>query len=86
MFSKRQATTYQEGLIQDQLAELQAAASISAKHVGELAAQMQSTVAAIEHAAAQLEDRLHTVKVLSAVAIGLSVLAVCVALAAIVTR
>jgi hypothetical protein len=86
VFSKRQSTSYQDALLQDQIAELQAAAAQSAKHIGELAGQMQSTVGALEHAAAQLESRLHTAKILSATAIGLSILALCVALAAIIVR
>jgi hypothetical protein len=37
-------------LLQKQISELQSAASQNARHVKELAEQLQSTVAAIEHA------------------------------------
>lgn len=85
-FTRRHAGAQQDGLLQKQITELQAAAAQNAKHVTELAAQMQGTLGALERAAAQLEERLHTLKVLGAVAIGLSVLAICIALAAIAVR
>jgi hypothetical protein len=44
------ATPIQAQLLQKQISELQSAASQNARHVKELAEQLQSTVAAIEHA------------------------------------
>lgn len=85
-FTRRRGGAQHDGLLQEQIAELQAAAAQNAKHVTELAARMQDTLGALERAAAQLEERLHMLKVLSAIAIGLSVLAICVALAAIAAR
>lgn len=68
-----------QALLQQQIAELQSAASQNAAHVKELAAQLQSTVAALEHDAAQAEERLRRATMLclaamvfSAIALGVS--------------
>jgi hypothetical protein len=50
-----------QALLQQQIAELQSAASQNAAHVKELAAQLQSTVAALEHDTEQAEARLRRV-------------------------
>jgi hypothetical protein len=70
-------------LVQQQIAELQAAAAQNADHIKELAAQLQSTVAALEQAAAVAETRLRRAVVMCAVAMSLSVVALFVALAAL---
>jgi len=70
-------------LVQQQIAELQAAAAQNADHIKELAAQLQSTVAALEQAAALAETRLRRAVVMCAVAMSLSVVALFVALAAL---
>jgi hypothetical protein len=70
-------------LIQQQIAELQAAAAQNADHIKELAAQLQGTVAALEQAAALAETRLRRAVVMCAVAMSLSVVALFVALAAL---
>lgn len=44
--------------VQQQIAELQAAAGQNAQHIKELAAQLQSTVQALEQAAEQAQSRL----------------------------
>ena len=66
-------------LLQQQIAELQSAASQNAAHIKELAEQLQSTVAALEHGALIAEARLRRVFlfclvsiVLSAAALGLA--------------
>jgi len=73
-------------LLQQQIAELQAAASQNADHIKELAAQLQSTVAALEHAAATAEARLRRAIVMCAVAMAISVVSLFVALAALSLR
>ena len=70
-------------LVQQQIAELQAAAAQNADHIKELAAQLQSTVAALESAAATAEARLRRAVVMCAVAMALAVVALFVALAAL---
>ena|SRR5258708_1467301 len=71
---------------QQQIAELQAAVGQNAGHIQELAAQLQSTVAALEQAAVQAEARLRRAVVLSAIAGALSILALFVSLIAISLR
>ena len=73
-------------LVQQQIAELQAAAAQNADHIKELAAQLQSTVAALESAAATAEARLRRAVVMCAVAMAISVVALFVALAALSLR
>lgn len=67
-----------------QIAELQAAVSQNAEHVRELAAQLQSTVTAIEKGAEVAESRLRRAVVFCAVAVALSVFALSVALVALI--
>ncbi|MBI5039681.1 MAG: hypothetical protein HZB57_00225 [Gammaproteobacteria bacterium] len=63
-------------LLQQQIGELQAAATQNAAHIKELAAQLQDTVAALEQAAAVAEARLRRVYRVSVVAVALSFAAV----------
>lgn len=63
-------------LLQQQIGELQAAATQNAAHIKELAAQLQDTVAALEQAAAMAEVRLRRVYRVSIVAIAISLAAV----------
>ncbi len=63
-------------LLQQQISELQAAATQNAAHIKALAAQLQDTVAALEQAAAVAEARLRRVYRLSIVAVALSLVAV----------
>ena len=69
-------------LLQQQITELQTAASQNATHVRELAAQLQSTVAALEEAASVADARMRRVLLLCAAAIGVSAVAMAVALVA----
>ncbi|MEA3192933.1 MAG: hypothetical protein QOD26_1266 [Betaproteobacteria bacterium] len=73
-------------LLQQQIAELQAAASQNADHIKELAAQLQSTVSALEQGAALAEARLRRAVVMCAVAMAISVVSLFVALAALSLR
>jgi hypothetical protein len=70
-------------LVQQQIAELQAAATQNADHIKEVAAQLQSTVAALEQGAALAEARLRRAVLMCAVAMAVSVVSLFVALAAL---
>ena len=70
-------------VLQQQIAELQAAAAQNAGNVKELAAQLQSTVAALEQAAALAELRLRRATIIAAVAVALSLSALAIALVAV---
>jgi len=77
---KADAPASQTLLLQQQVAELQTAALQNAAHIKELAAQLQSTVAALEQAASIAEAKLRRVFLFCLVAIALSAIALCVAL------
>jgi uncharacterized protein YlxW (UPF0749 family) len=80
------SATNPAALLQQQIAELQSAASQNAAHVQELAAQLQSTVAALEHDAAQAEERLRRATMLCVAAIAFSAIALGVSVFLILTR
>lgn len=84
VFTKKTDETVanQNLLLQQQITELQAAASQNAVHVRELAAQLQSTVAALEQGASIADARMRRVLLLCAAAIGVSAVAMAVALLA----
>ena len=69
-------------LLQQQIAELQAAASQNAAHIKELAEQLQTTVGALEDAALIAQKKLRWVVLFCLVATALSALALYVALLA----
>ncbi len=73
-FTKKGAapTTDQSQLLQQQISELQAAASQNATHVKDLAEQLQSTIAAIEKAAAVATSNQQRALQLNLAAIALS--------------
>jgi hypothetical protein len=73
-------------LVQQQIAELQAAASQQSAHIKELAAQLENTVAALEKAAALAEARLRRVLIFTALSAAFSIAALGVAFLAAVTR
>ena len=75
---KAEAVANQTVLLQEQVTELQSAASQNAAHIKELAAQLQSTVAALEEAASIAEGKLRRLFVLCLVATILSPLSLCV--------
>ena len=72
-FTKKveEASAGEGGVVQQQIAELQAAASQNASHIKELAEQLRLTVAALEQAATETEKRIRR-----AYAFALSALAV----------
>jgi len=81
-FTKRkaEAAENQAALQQQQIAELQAAAAQNAKLIRELAEQLQTTVTALEHAAAMAEARHRRSVILCTAAIASSAIALGVAL------
>ena len=78
-FTKKGAVppTDQTHLLQQQISELQAAASQNATHVKELAEQLQRTVAAIEQAASLATSNQQRSLQLSLAAIALSAISIC---------
>ena len=83
---KGEPAANQPDLVQQQISELQAAVSQQASHVRELAAQLESTVLALEKAAQLAEARLRRVLVCTALALAFSVAAVGVAFTAALAR
>ena len=78
--------TEQAVLLQQQIRELQTAASLNAENIKELAAQLQKAVNAIDQAAEVAQSRLQRMVALSMVAAALAVVAVLVALGVVFTR
>jgi len=76
----------QATLLQEQIAELQSAASRNAENTKELAAQLQRTVEALEQAAAIAESKLRRAYSFSVIASVASLIAICVALFGVFTR
>jgi hypothetical protein len=76
----------QTGVLQQQITELQIAASQNALHVKELAEQLQKTVTALEAGAAVAESRFRRTTVLCGVAVVLSLIAIGVSLAVLLSR
>jgi multidrug resistance efflux pump len=62
-------------VVQQQIAELQAAASQNADNIKELAEQLQSTVAALQTSAALAESRLRRTTLFSSIAVAISIAA-----------
>ena len=75
VFTKKKPEAGAPGGEAQQIAELQAAVSQNAEHVRELAAQLQSTVTAIEKGAEIAESRLRRAVLFCAVAVALSLFA-----------
>jgi len=92
VFTKKKAdaapnqTPNQTALLQQQITELQAAASQNAAHIKELAAQLQSTVAALEQAAAVAEVKMHRTLLLCLAAAVCSTIALCASLLLVLVR
>jgi len=78
-FTRKKTDANQTLLLQEQIAELQTAASQNAVHIKELAEQLQTTVAALEDAALIAQRKLRWVVLFCLVATGLSALALYVA-------
>lgn len=82
VFTKRKGG---EAVVQQQIAELQAAVSENATHIKELAEQLRQTVAALEKAAAIAERRMKRTYALAAAAALFSLAALAVGLYALAT-
>jgi hypothetical protein len=87
VFTRKSAdAASQAQLVQQQIAELQAAASQNADSIKALAEQLQVTVSALHQAAAIAETRLRRAYLLCIVAIGLSAVTLAVALFVLFAR
>ena len=75
-----EAAAAQVHILQQQIAELQSAASQNATHIKELAEQLQKTVTALEQAAAVAESRFRRTAALCIGALVVSLISFCVAL------
>ncbi len=73
-------------LLQQQITELQSAASQNAAHIKELAAQLQSTVAALEQAASIAEAKLRRALLLCVASTAISAISLCIALVLVFGR
>ena len=83
---KPDAAANQADLVQQQIAELQAAVSQQSSHIKELAAQLENTITALDKAARVAEARLRRVLMFTAVAAAFAVAALGVAFIAALTR
>jgi ABC-type enterochelin transport system substrate-binding protein len=86
VFTRKADAANQTLLLQQQITELQSAASQNAAHIKELAAELQSTLAALEEAASIAEAKLRRALWLCAASMVLSAIAVGVALVLIFGR
>ena len=80
------AVANQALLLQQQITELQSAASQNAAHIKELAAQLQNTVAALEQAASIAEAKLRRALLLCVVTTALAAVSLGIALVFIFGR
>jgi hypothetical protein len=87
VFTKKRAgaAADQSALLQQQVGELQVAVSQNAANIKELAAQLQSTVAALEQAALTAEANLRRTRLLCVASVTLSAIALCAVLFIVVT-
>jgi hypothetical protein len=81
VFTRKKVETPVAGadVLQQQIAELQAAAAQNAEHVRELAEQLQTTVAALQTSAALAESRLRRATLSAVVAVSASLAALLIA-------
>jgi hypothetical protein len=86
VFTRKSEAANQTLLLQQQITELQSAASQNAAHIKELAAQLQSTVAALEQAAAIAGARVRRAILLWVAATALSVISLGIALVFVLQR
>ena len=64
VFTKKKSDTSSDPTLQQQIDELQSAASLSAIQIKDLAEQLKSTVAAVEQVASVAESKLKTMMIL----------------------
>jgi hypothetical protein len=86
VFTRKSEAANQALLLQQQITELQSAASQNAEHIRELAAQLQSTVAALEQGAAIAEAKLRRVILLCVAAAAVSAVSLGISLVLILQR
>jgi hypothetical protein len=86
-FTKRKPENdEQASVVQQQIAELQAAASQNAGLINELAEKLQLTVTALEQAAAATQDRVKRLYLTSVVSLIVAIAALVVAVIALASR
>ena len=83
VFTKKKADTSSDPTLQQQIDELQSAASLSANQIKDLAEQLKSTVAAVEQVASVAESKLKTMIILCVTA---TVIAFCLVLFLLLNR
>ena len=83
---KVEALPSQTDLLNQQISELQAAASGNAEQIRQLAAQLKEVVAALEHAGRSAESERQKLRRLCFVAMALSVVSIIAVLASIIVR
>ena len=86
VFTRKADAANQALLLQQQITELQSAASQNAAHIKELAAELQRTLAALEQAASIAEAKLRRALLLCVASMVLSAIAVGIALVFIFGR
>jgi ABC-type enterochelin transport system substrate-binding protein len=86
VFTRKADVANQTLLLQQQITELQSAASQNAAHIKELAAELQSTLAALEQAASIAEAKLRRALLLCVAATALSAVSLGIALVLIFGR
>ena len=86
VFTRKADVANQTLLLQQQITELQSAASQNAAHIKELAAELQRTLAALEQAASIAETKLRRALLLCVAAMVLSAIAVGIALVLVFGR
>jgi hypothetical protein len=86
VFTRKSADAANQALLQQQIIELQSAASQNAEHIRELAAQLQSTLAALEQGAAIAEAKLRRAILLCVAATAVSAISLGIALALFLQR
>lgn len=86
VFTRKSADTASQALQQQQITELQSAASQNAEHIKELAAQLQTTVAALEQGAAIAESKLRRAIFLCVAATAVSAVSLGIALVLVLQR
>jgi len=86
VFTRKRDDAASQGLSQQQITELQAAASRNAANIRELAEQLQGTVAALEQAAAVADGKLRRAFLLCVIAAVLSAVSLGIALFVILAR
>ncbi len=83
VFTKKQTDTSSDPTLQQQIDELQSAASLSATQIKDLAEQLKSTVAAVEQVASVAESKLKTMMILCVTA---TVISFCLVLFLLLNR